>query len=211
MVLGWLSFGVVTVAGSAFGVRFIGVRGVALVDAFFLGLIALSLTLVIKPALFRRLPAAIGGKVRSVLDAIGAYQGQGALVAQAALLGIGIHFFRAFIYIAAARALHADLSVGEVFFGSTLQVFATLLPASVNGIGLREVTAVALYTRAGVPASIALLIPTVGFLMELMLSSLGGFVFLARRVGYHVAIVVDDPEREERAQAQRLNSPHTIV
>jgi hypothetical protein len=81
-------------------------------------------------------------------------------------------------------------------------VFATLLPASVNGIGLREATAVALYTRVGVPGSVAVLIPTVGFLMELALSSSGGLVFLTRRVGYQVAISVEDPGREDRIQAQ---------
>src|ERR1700753_546197 len=75
MVLGWFSFGVVAVLGSVFGLRFIGARGVALVDAFFLGVIALSLALVANSAMFRllpsRLPAAIGGKLRSSLDAIG--------------------------------------------------------------------------------------------------------------------------------------------
>jgi arylsulfatase A-like enzyme/uncharacterized membrane protein YbhN (UPF0104 family) len=211
MVLGWLSFGAVVLAGSFFGVRFIGVAGVALVDAFFLGLVALALTLVSKPALFRlfatRLPAAIGGKLRTTLDAICAYEGKGRLIVQAALLGVGTHFFRAFIYVGAAHALRADLSVGEVFFGSSLQVFATLLPASVNGIGLREATAVALYTRGGVPESIAVLIPTLGFLIEVALSSLGGIVFLARRVGYHVEIRVDHAEHEDRVHAELPSVP----
>jgi arylsulfatase A-like enzyme/uncharacterized membrane protein YbhN (UPF0104 family) len=211
MVLGWLSFGAVVLLGSFFGVRFIGVAGVVLVDAFFLGLITLALTLVSKPALFRliatRLPAAIGGKLRSTLDAVCAYEGKGRLVRQAALLGVGTHFFRAFIYVGAAHALHADLSVGEVLFGSSLQVFATLLPASVNGIGLREATAVALYTRGGVPESIAVLIPTLGFLIEMALSSFGGIVFLARRVGYHVEIRVDHAEHEDRVHAELPSVP----
>jgi arylsulfatase A-like enzyme/uncharacterized membrane protein YbhN (UPF0104 family) len=211
MVLGWLSFGSVVLAGSVFGVRFIGVSGVVLVDGFFLGLIALALVLVTKPALFRvlaaRLPAAIGGRMRSATDAVCAYEGQGGLVAQAALLGMGTHFFRGFIYVGAAHALHAELSVGEVFFGSSLQVFATLLPASLNGIGLREATAVALYTRGGVPASIALLIPTLGFLIEMALSSFGGIVFLARRVGYHVEIRVEHAEHEDRVHAEIPSVP----
>jgi arylsulfatase A-like enzyme/uncharacterized membrane protein YbhN (UPF0104 family) len=201
MVIGWLSFGAVVIGGSFYGVRFIGLTGVLLVDAFFLGLIMTALVLVSRPALFRilagRLPPSIGNKLRTTVDAVCAYEGKGKLVTQAVLLGIGTHFFRAFIYVAAARALKADLSVGEIFFGSSLQVFATLMPASVNGIGLREATAVALYTRGGVPASVALLIPTLGFLIEMALSSIGGIVFLARRVGYEVAIRVDHAERED--------------
>lgn len=211
MVLGWLSFGAVVVAGSWYGVRFIGVTGVLIVDAFFLGLIAVALLLVSRPVLFRtlaqRLSPGLAGKLRTTTDAVCAYDGKGRLVVQAALLGVGTHVFRAFIYVGAARALAADLSVGEVFFGSSLQVFATLLPASVNGIGLREATAVALYTRGGIPEATAVLIPTLGFLIEMLLSSLGGLVFMARRVGYQAAIRVDDADREEQAHAQTQPVP----
>jgi len=205
MVLGWLSFGAVVVGGSLFGVRFVGWTGVLLVDAFFLSLIAVALLLVSRPALFRalvqQLSPTLAGKLRTTTDAVCAYDGQGTLVVQAALLGVGTHVFRAFIYVGAARALAAELSVGEVFFGSSLQVFATLVPASVNGIGLREATAVALYTRGGIPEATAVLIPTLGFLVEMLLSSFGGLVFMSRRVGYQAAIRVDDAEREAHVHA----------
>lgn len=206
MVLGWLSFGAVVVGGSLYGVRFVGVSGVLVVDAFFIGLIAVALLLVSKPVLFRalaeRLSPSVAARLRTTTDAVCAYAGQGRLVGQAALLGVGTHVFRAFIYVGAARALAADLSVGEVFFGSSLQVFATLLPASVNGIGLREATAVALYTRGGVPESTALLIPTLGFLVEMFLSSFGGLFFMARRVGYRANIRVEHAEHEDVVHAQ---------
>ena len=206
MVLGWLSFGAVVVGGSLYGVRFVGWSGVLIVDAFFLTLIAVALLLVSRPVLFRalaqQLSPALAGKLRTTTDAVCAYEGQGTLVMQAALLGVGTHVCRAFIYVGAARALAADLSVGEVFFGSSLQVFATLLPASVNGIGLREATAVALYTRGGIPEATAVLIPTLGFLLEMLLSSFGGLVFMSRRVGYQATIRVDDAEREAHVQAQ---------
>ena len=206
MVLGWLSFGAVVVAGSLYGVRFIGVGGVLLVDAFFIALMALALSLVSRPRLFRalaeRFPGTLARRLRTTTDAVCAYEGRGGLVVQAALLGVGTHVFRAFIYVSAARALHAELSVGEVFFGSALQVFATWLPASINGIGLREATAVALYTRGGVPESTAVLIPTVGFLLETVMSLLGGLVLLSRRADYAPAIRVERAEHEELTLAQ---------
>ncbi len=213
MVLGWLAFGAVIIAGSFFGVRFIGIEGVLLVDAFFLSLMIAAVALVSKPALFRvlagRLPAQIAGKLRTTVDAVCAYEGKGGLVAKAALLGVGTHFFRAFIYVGAAHALSANLGVGEVFFGSSLQIFATLLPASINGIGLREATAVALYTRVGVPGAIAVLIPTLGFLLEMFISSFGGLVFMTRRVGYKVDIQVDHAEHEEIVAAQVPPTPES--
>lgn len=206
MVLGWLAFGAIVIGGSVFGVRFIGLQGVLLVDAFFLALMIAAVALVSRPALFRllaaRAPAPIAAKLRTTIDAVCAYEGKGGLVASAALLGIGTHFFRAFIYVGAAHALRADLGAGEVFFGSSLQIFATLLPASINGIGLREATAVALYTRVGVADAIAVLIPTLGFLMEMAISTFGGLVFMARRVGYSVAIRVEHAEHEDAVREQ---------
>ncbi|MET0390857.1 MAG: lysylphosphatidylglycerol synthase transmembrane domain-containing protein, partial [Polyangiales bacterium] len=206
MVVGWMSFGAVVVVGSLWGARFIGTPGVVLVDAFFLCLIGVALALLSKPALFRRLaqhaPASVAGKLRTTVDAVCAYEGQSRLLLQAAWLGVATHVTRAFIYVAAARALAAELSVGEVIFGSSLQVFATMLPASLNGIGLREATAVALYTSGGVPESTAVLIPTVGFLLELSLSSLGGLWFLARRGDYHVAIRVDHADHEDAIRSE---------
>ena len=53
MVLGWLAFGSVVIAGSIFGLRFLGVQGVILVNLFFLTLIGVALLLITRPRLFR--------------------------------------------------------------------------------------------------------------------------------------------------------------
>jgi arylsulfatase A-like enzyme/uncharacterized membrane protein YbhN (UPF0104 family) len=205
MVLGQLSFGAVLVAGSIWGLEVIGVEGVILVDVFFLALIASGIALLSRPALFRKLgallPPVARGKLQTTIDAVCAYQGKAGLVTTAALLGMGTHTFNNLIYVCTARALGVDLTIGQVFFVSAMQIFATLLPTSVNGIGMREATAVALYTSMGVPASVSFLVPTVGFTVEMAISAFGGLVFLSRRVGYKVQIRVDDPEREQLAAA----------
>lgn len=205
MILGQLAFGVVVMAGSIFGFEFIGTQGVLLVNGFFVALITAGLLLLSKPALFRRLagflPLGLEPRVRTLVDAVCAYQGKSRLLVQAAVLGMGTHAFNNLIYVCAARALGIDLSVGMVFFGSSLQIFATLIPASINGIGLRETAAVALYTAVGVAAGDAVLIPIVGFAAEMFVSAFGGLVFLARRSGYDPRIEVDDPDREDVAHA----------
>lgn len=206
MVLGNLAFAAVVVAGSFFGVRFLGVQGVLLVNAFFLTLIAVAVAVIVRPTLVRvvaaRLPEAIRQRVQTTVDAVCAYQGRGWLVTRAALLGMGIHAFNNLIYVCAAQALGVALGVGEVFFASALQIFSTFLPASINGIGLRETTAVALYTQVGVPELTAVLIPTVGFAVEMAVSSIGGLIFLARRAGYHVEMQVEHPEHESMVNAE---------
>jgi arylsulfatase A-like enzyme/uncharacterized membrane protein YbhN (UPF0104 family) len=206
MVLGWLGFGAVVVAGSLFGLRFLGARGLLLVDGFFLGLVVLAVVLITRPALFRiiaaRLPGAFRSRLQTTIDAVCAYQGRGLLVSKAAGLSMAIHAFNNLIYVCTARALGAELGPGEIFFASALQIFSTLMPVSINGIGLREATAVALYTAVGVPPAMAFLIPTVGFAVEMLISSFGGLIFMARRVGYKVQIDVDEAEREQVTHAE---------
>jgi glycosyltransferase 2 family protein len=212
MLLGQLAFGAVVIAGSLFGLEVIGKSGVLLVDGFFVVLICAAITLLSRPALFRKLgelaPGFVRARLQTALDAVCAYQGKGRLVAGAALLGMGTHTFNNLVFVCTAHALGVDLGPGQVFFVSAMQIFATLMPASVNGIGIREATAVALYTTVGVPAALALLIPTIGFAVEMFVSAFGGLVFLARRVGYQVEIKVDEPEREDMrsSEIERVSS-----
>jgi glycosyltransferase 2 family protein len=212
-VLGQLAFGAVVMAGSIFGLQFIGVKGVLIVNGAFVVLVAAGLTLIAKPTVFRVLarvlPAKVQHKLSTLIDAVCAYHGQVGMLLQAALLGMGVHAFNNFIYVCAARALGIELSVGAVFFASSLQIMATLLPASINGMGLREVAAVALYTSPSVGLSLteAVLIPTVGFAAEMLVSACGAFFFVSRGPTYDPRIVVRDPEREASATATPAASP----
>ena len=213
MVLGQLAFGAVVMAGSIFGMRFLGLDGVLLVNGVFAGIIVVGLAFLAQPQLFlfftRFLPEGIRTRVGTLVDAVGAYRGKFGLLVQAASLGVGTHAFNNLIYVCAARALGVELSVGEVFFASSLQILATLVPASINGIGLREAAAVALYTSPaiGLPLAIAVLIPTLGFACEMFVSAFGGLIFLLRRSGYDPQIRVEDPDREKLVQQGIEHAP----
>jgi arylsulfatase A-like enzyme/uncharacterized membrane protein YbhN (UPF0104 family) len=211
MVLGQLAFGAVVIAGSVFGFRYIGTTGVILVDLGCLAIIATAITLIGRPGIFRwvaaRLPVAMRTRVQSLVDAVCAYEGKTKLVFHAALLGMGTHAFNNLIYVSAARALGVELGVGEVFFVSSMQILATLLPISVGGVGLREAAAVSLYTVVGVPAGLAVLIPIVGIAVEYAISSVGGIVFVVRRNNYEPDIVVEDEEKEAKLHEEIEHVP----
>ncbi len=208
MLLGQLAFGAVVVAGSFYGVRYLGIEGLLLVDGFFVAVMVAALLLLSRPRLFRwlaarMLPAAVQGRVASLVDAVCAYEGKAGLLMQATVFGMGTHVFNNLIYVGAAQALGVDLSPGEVFFVSSLQIFATVLPISIGGVGLREAAAVSLYTVVGVPASLAVLIPIVGIAVEYAISAVGGLLFLLRRQrGRDPRIRVRDAEREARRRAE---------
>lgn len=208
-ILGQLGFGIVVLFGSLFGLEFIGVEGLVMVNGFFLVLVAAGMTLLARPHVFRSLarvlPARVQPRIATLVDAVCAYQGRGRMIATAALLGTGVHAFNNLIYVCAARALDVDLHPGAVFFASSLQIMATLLPTSINGIGLREAAAVALYTSAaiGLSMSEAVLIPTVGFAAEMTVSATGALFFLfARREGYAPPFEIEHAEREQLADAK---------
>ncbi len=221
MILGQLAFGVVVMLASIFGMRFIGTDGVLLVNAVFLSIIVVGLAFLAQPQLFlfftRFVPEGIRARVQTLIDAVGAYRGKAGLLIQAAALGVGTHAFNNLIYVCAARALGVELGIGEVFFASSLQILATIIPASINGIGLREAAAVALYTSpaVGLPLAVAVLIPTLGFACEMFVSAFGGVIFLLRKSGYSPEIRVADPDREDLVSqaiptAPREAWPHPI-
>ena len=206
-VLGQLAFGLVVLGGSIWGLSFLGLEGVLLVNGFFVVLVAIGMTLLAKPQLFRVLagwlPGGVRVRVQTLVDAVCAYHGKAKMIATAVLLGVGVHAFNNLIYVCAARAIGVELSIGVVFFASSLQIMATLVPASINGVGLRETAAVALYTSAAVGLSMteAVLIPLVGFAAEMFVSAWGGLVFVLRRGTYAPVIRVDDVDREKVAHA----------
>jgi len=204
--LGQMALGVVIIAGSLlYGHRFIGTEGVLIVSGFFVAVIVVAMTVIAKPGLFlwaaRFLPGPVQTRVQTLVVAIRAYDGKALLLLKAFAFGVGVHAFNGMIYVCASRALSVELSVGEVFFASNLQILATLVPASINGMGLRETAAVALYTSAaiGLPMAVAVLIPIVGFACEMFVSAFGGLVFLSRRSGYEPEIEVDEVEAEQEA------------
>ncbi len=206
MVLGNLAVGLVALISCTFGMRYIGEGGLALAAVSFGGLIAVTFTILWKPRLVRliseRLPAAARQRVQNMVDAVCAYEGKPGLLIQSELLSMGVHVFNGIIYVCAAKGLGVDLPVTELFFVSILQNVAAHVPISINGVGLREAAAVGLYTIVGVPPELSVLIPIVGFSVEMAVSSLGGLVLLARRAEYEPVITVEDAGREDQVRAQ---------
>ncbi len=206
MVLGNLAVGIVAFLSCFFGLRYVGARGLFVLAALFGGLVAVAFTVLWRPRLVRliaeRLPPALGQRAQNMVDAVCAYEGKGGLLAQSTLLAVGTHACNGLIYVCAAKGLGVQLPLTELFFVSVLQNVAAHVPISINGVGLREAAAVGLYTLVGVPPELSVLIPIVGFSVEMAISSLGGLVLLARKADYRPHIEVEDEGREQAVRAQ---------
>jgi arylsulfatase A-like enzyme/uncharacterized membrane protein YbhN (UPF0104 family) len=206
LVIGNMAMGIVALISCLFGMRYVGETGVLMLALFFGALIAVTFTILAKPrfvrVLARRLPTGIETRVQTVVDAVCAYEGKGWLLAQAVALSVVIHICNNLVYVFAAKALGVELPATELFFVSTLQNIVSHLPITPNGVGLREGTALALYRAVGLPDAQAVLIPIVGFAVDMAVSSIGGVLLLLRRSDYAPAIVVDEAEREQVVHAR---------
>ena len=208
-ILGQMAMGITVILGALlFGHQVIGATGVAVLVGFFTAIITVGILVLTKPAVFRRLlrflPSAFQSRLHTLVDAVCAYEGKGKLLAQAFALGVGVHVFNSLIYVCTAQGLDVSLSVGVVFFGVTITILATILPVSINGLGLREMTAVAVFSSeaVGLEESLAVALMFCGFaLCEMVVSSAGGLLLLARRRGYSPEIRVEDIEREAKVHA----------
>ncbi|HKO91630.1 MAG TPA: lysylphosphatidylglycerol synthase domain-containing protein, partial [Polyangiaceae bacterium] len=205
LVIGNMAMGAVSLISCLFGMRYVGETGVLVLALSFGALIAVTFTILAKPrfvrALAQRLPRKVAARLQSAVDAVCAYEGKGGLLARAVLYGVVVHVGNNLVYVLAAKALGVDLPVSELFFVSTLQNIVSHLPITPNGVGLREMTAVGLYAAVGLPPEQAVLIPIVGFSVDMAISSLGGVALLLRRESYAPAIVVDEAERESMLDA----------
>ncbi|MCA9607388.1 MAG: sulfatase-like hydrolase/transferase, partial [Myxococcales bacterium] len=210
-ILGQLAFGLVVVFASIWGLEMMGVEGLLMVNGFFVVLVTTGLTFLAKPQvfrpLFRLLPQQVQPRLQTLLDAVSAYHGKVKLLAISVLCGVAVHAFNNMIYVSAAQAMNLPLSPEVVFFASSIVIMSTIVPLSLNGIGLREATAAGVLSAYGIAAPIAAATYTLGWIAEMCVSALGVPVFLARRHGYEARLEIEDAEREEKIYAELPEVP----
>ncbi len=203
-LLGQGAFAVVVLVGSIFGARYIGTSAVLAVDGAFLGLLTMVVLLISRPTIFRavsgRLPARVRTRLQTTVDAVCAYQGRTGLLLRAVGLSIGTHALTNFIYITSAHALGIDVSIANMFFAASMTVAVTLVPISINGVGVREATLAGLLAMVGVPHGDAVLIAVVAFVVDMAASALGGFFLLGKQSD--PVIRVEHAEHEDQVNAQ---------
>ncbi|MBX3273017.1 MAG: sulfatase-like hydrolase/transferase [Sandaracinaceae bacterium] len=210
-ILGQLAFGLVVVLASVWGLEMMGVEGLLMVNGFFVVLVTTGLTFLAKPRLFRPLfsllPRQVQPRLQTLFDAVSAYHGRYRLLAIAVLCGVAVHAFNNLIYVSAAQAMNLTLAPEVVFFASSIVIMTTIVPISLNGIGLREATAAGVLAAYGIAAPIAAATYTLGWIAEMCVSAIGVPVFLLRRHGYDARLVVEDAAREEKVYAELPEVP----
>ena len=179
-LVGLAALGVLAVVGVAAGGGGIG-RGIAtLVLASVLGGSALAAWLLLSHAarpLVARLP------LRSLTAAIHAYRAHHLALAWVFALGIVAQSARVLSIAALAHGMSLPLSVWSLFVLCPVLFLVTIVPVSLNGIGLREATFVVVLAGVGVTREDAFALGLAFFAVGVLVASLGGIALLRRALG----------------------------
>ncbi len=123
-------------------------------------------------------------KIGAAALAAGAYAKRRRILLTATFFGVLVHVCTVLMYLVLVRAVGVAVTVTDMLFVGPLIVFATAVPLSLSGFGIREGTLVFLLSRIGVSTEQAVVLGLLAFVCSEIWSVLGGVVFLLRGRDY---------------------------
>lgn len=133
------------------------------------------------PQLIANLKLPFGNKLRSIIDAFMAFQGQRMVLVKALLLSALLQGNVILHYYLIAQSLQLPIPFLSFLLIIPLATVITMLPISVNGIGVRENIYVFFFAAFGVLEPQAVAFAWIAFGMVVLQGVLGGIVYALRR------------------------------
>lgn len=123
-------------------------------------------------------------KIRTLAQMMSSYHGNAALIVETALISIVVQVLNAVLVMLIGWAL--QMEVPPVFYAlaAPMVTLFTLIPISLNGMGLREGAMVLFLAPAGVATGDAVSLAFLWFLAQSAASLLGAIVFLVGRLSH---------------------------
>ena len=129
----------------------------------------------------QRCPRKLHAILDKVITALTAFRGKTPALTKA--LGLSLLLQVAFViqYYLVAEALAVSMPFYSYFFTIPLATIVMLIPVSINGIGIREMTFVYFFSTFGVEKADAIAIAWLSYAILLIMGVLGGIVYAFRR------------------------------
>jgi len=127
----------------------------------------------------------LGRIVFRVVDAVTAYEKHRSDLLKAVACGFPVHISICSMYFFTSHALGVPVSYSEIMFVAPIMIAATVVPVSIAGIGVRELTFVA-FLGPLYGTGLVALFAFMGYLVGQTISLAGGPVWLARRATYRM-------------------------
>jgi glycosyltransferase 2 family protein len=189
-VVGLAALGVLAAAGALAGGS--GIDGGTAI-ALGLGVVAVTglaaaalFSLRLQPMLRRCAPLAarlrVEAPLRALYHALHAYRGHPGALALVFVLGVGAQGLRAISIAFLARGMDIDIGLATLLVLCPVLFLVTVVPISLNGIGLREATFVVVLGGAGMAREDAFALGLAFFAVGVLTGALGGLALLRRAV-----------------------------
>ncbi len=133
------------------------------------------------PELVANLKMPFGNKIRGIIEAFLAFQGQRTVLLKALFLSALLQANVVVHYYLIARALNLPIPFFSFFLIIPLATVITMLPISVNGIGIRENSYIFFFAPFAISTPQAVAFAWVAFGMVVVQGVLGGIVYALRR------------------------------
>ncbi len=118
--------------------------------------------------------------IARILDDLHGFRNQGGALVAAFVASTLVQISRIYVHYLVGLALGVRISVSYYFLFVPVLAALISLPISLNGIGVREGAAVVLFQLAGLTREQAFSIPFLTYILSVLISLLGGFIFISR-------------------------------
>jgi uncharacterized protein (TIRG00374 family) len=135
--------------------------------------------------------------VGRMFDDLHGFRNQGGALLAAFVASTVVQISRIYVHYLVGLALGVRIAAGYYFLFVPILAALISLPISLNGLGVREGAAVMLFGMAGLTKQQAFAVPFVTYLVSVVISLLGGLIFLSRPPRRAIA------QRLERRRAER--------
>jgi uncharacterized protein (TIRG00374 family) len=135
------------------------------------------------------------GFVKNLTASLWTYKRHPALFVWVMILSAVFHITQAVTVYLFALAARADIPFLSLLFITPLTGLLVVLPISINGIGVKEGSFVFYLERIGIPGPAALLIAISGRVGNMMVSLIGGLLFLIQGLGRRKRAMATEEEK----------------
>lgn len=140
-----------------------------------------------------------------ILDDLHGFRNERAALRAAFLASTLVQVSRIYVHYLVGVSLGVRLAAGYYFLFVPVLAALVSLPISMNGLGIREGASVVLFQMAGLTREQAFTIPFVTYLMSVVISLLGGFIFVTRSPRRALARKLE-ARREKRSAGRDAHS-----
>jgi uncharacterized protein (TIRG00374 family) len=137
-----------------------------------------------------------------LMDDLHGFRSQGPALRAAFLATTLVQISRIYVHYLVGLSLGVKLAAGYYFLFVPVLAALVSLPISLNGLGIREGASVVLFQMAGLTREQAFTIPFLTYLLSVLISLLGGLIFVTRSPRHALARKWDRRRRDRNGDRE---------